>query len=42
VGAGQHFGLAFVALSVAALVALPMFWWAQRYAPVIDGAVAID
>lgn len=42
VGAGQHFGLAFVALSVAALVALPMFWWAQRHAPVIDGAVAID
>ena len=42
VGAGQHFGLAFVALSVAALVALPMFWWAQRHAPAIDGAVAID
>ncbi len=30
VGVGQHFGLAFVALATAALLALPMFWWAQR------------
>ena len=33
VGAQQHFGLAFVSLSVAALAALPLFWWAGRLAP---------
>lgn len=33
VGAQQHFGMAFVSLSVAALVALPLFWWSGRMAP---------
>ena len=36
VGAEQHFGLAFVALSLAALVALPLFWWAQRACTQVD------
>ncbi|MGJ7581080.1 MFS transporter [Variovorax sp. RHLX14] len=30
VGSGQRFGLAFVVLATAALLALPMFWLAQR------------
>ena len=38
VGADQRFGLAFMVLSLAALVALPMFWWVQRHAPAVKGA----
>ncbi len=38
VGAAQRFGPAFVALSAVALIALPMFWWAQRHAPAIGEA----
>lgn len=30
VGAGQHFGIAFVALAAASVLALPVFWLAQR------------
>ena len=30
VGAGGHFGLAFVVLAAASAAALPMFWWSQR------------
>ncbi len=38
VGADQRFGLAFMVLSLAALVALPVFWWVQRHAPAVKGA----
>ncbi|PYE74951.1 MFS transporter [Xylophilus ampelinus] len=38
VGADQRFGLAFMVLSLAALVALPMFWWVQRHAPAVQDA----
>jgi MFS family permease len=38
VGAAQRFGPAFVALSAVALIALPVFWWAQRHAPAISPA----
>ncbi|KQM78761.1 MFS transporter [Xylophilus sp. Leaf220] len=37
VGSEQRFGLAFMVLSFAAAVALPMFWWVQRHAPAIHG-----
>lgn len=33
VGADQRFGLAFVALAAASLLALPAFWLARRQAP---------
>jgi hypothetical protein len=33
VGQGQNFGLAFVVLATAAVLALPMFWLAQRERP---------
>ncbi|MEH3087779.1 MAG: hypothetical protein PGN26_14865 [Xylophilus ampelinus] len=38
VGADQRFGEAFIALSAVALLALPMFWWAQRHAPPVAPA----
>lgn len=33
VGPAQHFGMAFVVLAAASLLALPAFWLAQRHAP---------
>ena len=44
VGAGGHFGLAFLALAASALLAIPLFWLAQRRAglPPTAGAHRID
>ena len=35
VGAAQDFGLAFVVLAAASLLALPTFWLSQRCAPAV-------